>query len=317
MIEPVPAATRCASAAPRQPHRSSEVHGEDRLPRVGRHLSDRTVAAFAARGIVHQHGEATERVRRPRDQGGARLLVAQLGRDEVRATAGGFDRRDDVVTTGLVASGDAHGRALGREAGGDGATDPRRRSGDERSFSRQPHPSLLRRAEATGAAEVSRRGSSERFVGKQGEHFDTRRRREQRMLELRGERAVGGDRGPPVGPDPAHLVGAGRDHRLDRERRAGFEDAVRVGLVVVRDRRRGVELRARRRGRRTCARHRSPRLRACSWMARPISLMRPPGRAAAIPRHRHSRVTRTRRTASGSHSPTRNVSLWSPWTPSR
>ena len=119
MIEPVPAATRCASAA-----RVNHIGAVRFTVRIACHASVVTsptgpsppsppAALFTS--TVRPPSASTARA----DQGGARLLVAQLGRDEARATAAGFDRRDDIVPTGLVASGDAHGRAFGREAGRD------------------------------------------------------------------------------------------------------------------------------------------------------------------------------------------------------
>jgi hypothetical protein len=56
---------------------------------------------------------------------------------------------------------------------------------------------------------------------------------EDRVLELRGPLAVLGHRGPPVRPDVV-LDRAQREHRLDRERHAGFHHHVVVRVVVVR-----------------------------------------------------------------------------------
>ena len=52
-------------------------------------------------------------------------------------------------------------------------------------------------------------------------------------------------------------------------------------------------------------------------MAWPMSLKGRPGRTAAMPRSRHSRVTSMRRLDASSMAPTANVALVSPWTPSR
>ena len=52
-------------------------------------------------------------------------------------------------------------------------------------------------------------------------------------------------------------------------------------------------------------------------MAWPMSRTVPPGRTAAMPTSRHSRVTSTSRADSSATSPTKNVALVSPCTPLR
>ena len=134
------------------------------LPRVGRDVADRAVATFAAGRVVHEHGEAA-RAR----AAAARRARCTRARHAVRRrrTHARPPAASIVATTAfaarLVASGDAHRRALGREAQRDRASDARRRSGDERSFSRQPHGGGgYRRAGACreGGAPAVRPGSS-------------------------------------------------------------------------------------------------------------------------------------------------------------
>ncbi|MEY4361526.1 MAG: hypothetical protein RL391_832, partial [Actinomycetota bacterium] len=74
-----------------------------------------------------------------------------------------------------------------------------------------------------------------------GEDVDTGVGHENRVLELGGSLAVGGDGGPVVVP---HLVlpGTKRDHRLDGEDHAGLHDHVVAWVVIVQDLDVGVEL---------------------------------------------------------------------------
>src|SRR5262245_61191028 len=75
-----------------------------------------------------------------------------------------------------------------------------------------------------------------------GEHVEAVVGDEDRVLELGGALAVGGDRGPVVVPH-AVLPRAEGDHRLDRERHArAHDDRVAARVVVVEDLHVGVEL---------------------------------------------------------------------------
>ncbi len=67
----------------------------------------------------------------------------EIGGDEVAGSARGLDLADDGDTPFGVAAGDHDHRTLRRERDRDGASDPRRRTGDERDFPLHAHPRTL------------------------------------------------------------------------------------------------------------------------------------------------------------------------------
>src|SRR5229473_7773714 len=76
--------------------------------------------------------------------------------------------------------------------------------------------------------------------GGEGEYLVAGRGDADRMLELRGERAVLGDGGPAVVED-LYLPPTGIDHRLDREDHALAHHRALVGRAEMQDRGRVVE----------------------------------------------------------------------------
>ena len=135
------------------------------------------------------------------------------------------------------------------------------------------------------------------------------------VLELRGARAVGGGRGPAVGPDDG-LDAAHGDHGLDGEDHARLHAGRQRALVVVRDLRRAVEHLA------DAVADEGPHDEEAGRVRVGLDRQADVGerRARPSPRRcacsRHSSVTFTSRRDSASTLPTQNVALVSPCTPS-